>query len=269
MKKIALFLSLIFFIQFITAQNDIVCHYFDKEGQTREHTVDFKTLTLHISFDTENEKIAGNVFYTFQPKRKEIYSLELDAPEIDFKSVLLNNKPCKYTTTATSITLLFDQALTWNKEYQLEISYTAQPKKGLYFYGWNDETNRARKQIWTQGQGIDNRYWIPSFDDVSDKLITETYITFKNGYEVISNGNLISKEQKQNDETTWHYKMDEPHVLYLIMIAIGDYAYKDYTSNRGIVSRQYYYPEKPEQVEPTYKYSAKMMDWMEQEFGVN
>lgn len=269
MKKITLFLSIILSFHFIVAQNDIVCHYYDKDGQTREHTVDFKTLTLHIDFDTEKEEIKGTVFYTFQPKRKEIYSLELDAPEIEFKSILLNNKPCKFTTNATSVTLYFNEALTWDKEYNLEISYQAQPKKGLYFYGWNDETNRARKQIWTQGQGIDNRYWIPSFDDVSDKLITETYITFKDGYEVISNGNLISKEQKPNGETTWHYKMDKPHVLYLMMIAIGDYAYKDYISNSGIVNRQYYYPNEPRNVEPTYRFSAEMMDWMEKEFGVN
>ena len=40
------------------------------------------------------------------------------------------------------------------------------------------------------GTGTDNRFWIPSFDDVNDKLLTSLRITFDKNYQrVISNGN--------------------------------------------------------------------------------
>src|SRR6185369_9130630 len=67
---------------------------------------------------------------------------------------------------------------------------------------------------------------------------------------------------------TWHYAMTRPMVPYLIMIAIDKYAYKNYKSKNGMVSRQYYYADHPETVLPTYQYTAEMMDWLSGETGV-
>lgn len=251
------------------AQEDLLCRHFDEKGRTRERTVDFESMVLKLNFETANKKVLGEVVYQFKPIRKAINQLVLDAPEIRVEEVLLDGKACPFKFRETQLEISFNQELNWNTDYTLKIVYSAQPEKGLYFLGWNDITNRARKQIWTQGQGIDNRYWIPSFDDVSDKLLTETYITFDNGYEVISNGDLIEKTAASPTSTTWHYKMKEPHVMYLVMVAIGKYQYHDLISKNGIISRQYYYPDRPQEFAPTYQYSVDMMDWMEDEFGVN
>ena len=268
---IFLFLFSISFAQ----EDNLLCRHFDEEARIRERVVDFETMVLHIDFDTKQKKVFGNVQYKFSPIRKYVSTLTLDAPAIKINEVLLDGKKCKFTQNETDLILVFNdtndetKGLKWETDHTLEIDYETQPEKGLYFLGFEDETNRAKKQIWTQGQGIDNRYWIPSFDDVSDKLITETYITFENGFEVISNGDLIDKTPAENNKTTWHYKMQHPHVVYLVMIAIGEYDYKDIVSKRGITSRQYYYKESPEQFDYSYQYSAEMMDWMEKEFGVN
>ena len=251
------------------AQEDILCRHFDENGRTRERTVDFESMVLKLNFEIANRKVLGEVVYQFKPIRKTIKQLLLDAPEIKVEQVLLDGKDCQYKSLEKQLEITFNQELDWNSNYSLKIVYTAQPEKGLYFLGWEDTTKRAREQIWTQGQGIDNRYWIPSFDDVSDKLLTETFITFDNAYEVVSNGDLIEKIQASPTSTTWHYKMQEPHVLYLVMVAIGKYEFQDMVSENGIVSRQYYYPDKPQEFGPTYQYSIEMMDWMEEEFGVN
>lgn len=265
-----LFTLLILFLAVSTyAQEDLLCRHFDEKGRTRERTVDFESMVLNINFETANKKVLGEVVYQFKPIRKTINYLLLDAPEIVVNEVLLDGKPCSFNSLEKELKINFDQDLNWDTKYTLKITYTAQPEKGLYFLGWNDPTKRAREQIWTQGQGIDNRYWIPSFDDVSDKLITETFITFDNGYEVISNGDLVEKIASSPAQTTWHYKMQEPHVLYLVMIAIGKYEYKDMLSGNGVVNRQYYYQDRPQEFGPSYQYSVEMMDWMEKEFGVD
>lgn len=253
---------------FVSAQNEFNCYHFDERGQTREHFVDFKSMLLDISFDTNERKVLGQVHYEFTTIRPSIDHLVLDAPEIWIEAVLFDGTPVNYKTDEEHLIIDFPASLPWEEDHQLDISYTCQPEKGLYFLGWKDTTNRARKQIWTQGQGIDNRYWVPSFDDVSDKLITETRVTFDSKFEVVSNGDLIGKEDYENGLSTWHYKMKDSHVPYLLMIAIGDYDFKDMISSSGIVNRQYYYPNKPEEFKYTYMYSVEMMDWMEEEFQV-
>lgn len=244
------------------------CYHFDENGRTREQFVDFQDMVLELSFDVNQKTVYGEVAYTFQTIRPSISSLELDAPEITVESVFLDEESVNFRMKEEMLVIDFPEALPWEETHSLDIQYSAQPEKGIYFLGWDDESNRMRKQIWTQGQGIDNRYWIPSFDNVSDKLVTETFITFDEGFEVVSNGNLIEVKDKKDGSKTWHYKMDEPHVPYLVMIAIGDFDYVDMTSSNGIVSRQYYYPDKPQEIASTYAFSNDMMDWMEEEFGV-
>ncbi len=108
----------------------------------------------------------------------------------------------------------------------------------------------VRKQIWTQGQGIDNRYWIPMYDDQNDKYITETVITFDKDYQVLSNGVLQKQVKNKNNTTTWHYAMSKPHAGYLLMLRHSS-AIKKTKSARGVPMNLYYYPEFADRAEPT------------------
>ena len=269
-RVVLVVLGVLLFLTSTYSANDdeFGCFIKDEVGRYREHQVDFQKLVLDVKFEPKLAKVVGKADYIFSPIQEHVDTLFLDAPGINIDYVWLNQVETKFTTNDAGVTIFFDDHLVRGKEYQLEIGYIAFPKKGIYFLGWNEETDRLRKQIWTQGQGIDNRHWIPGFDGVTDKLITETNITFDSKYEVVSNGALDSKTDNENGSTTWHYAMSKPHVMYLVMIAIGEYEYKDIVSGSGIVNRQYYYGDRPETFEPTYQYSAEMMDWMEEDLGV-
>lgn len=259
----------------VKAQDSTICYLRDKDGRIREHNVDFLKMKLDVKFEVKEGKVLGHVMYDFKPIQYVTDTLFLNAPGIEINTVLLDGKPAAFTTDSLGLTIRFLQSLNWNRNYQLAINYTAKPIKGLYFIGWHTTgKNRdkdpyfTRQQIWTQGQGIDNRHWIPCYDDVNDKLITETNITFDSSFTVISNGVLKSKRRNTDGSTTWNYAMSKPMVPYLIMIAIDKYAYKDYKSKNGMVSRQYYYSDRPQAVQPSYQYSAEMMDWLCEQTGV-
>ena len=129
-------------------------------------------------------------------------------------------------------------------------------------------TGRSRKQIWTQGQGVDNRHWIPCYDEQNDKLTTETIITFNSDYRVLSNGVLSNEHRNADGTTTWHYAMSHPHSVYLVMLAIGKYSVEERQSRRGVPVKLWYYPEYPDRVEPTYRYSTEAVDFLERETGI-
>src|SRR5262249_3239042 len=154
--------------------------------------VDMQRLKLEVSFEMGAGKVNGKVTHYFTPNRPSIDSLYLDAPAITITSCKLNGAEAKYIQRKNGITLQFNPALTWDKSDSVTVEYNCTPRKGIYFIGWNDATNRSRKQIWTQGEGEDNRYWIPSYDNPNDKLITETIITFDKDYNVLSNGLLLN-----------------------------------------------------------------------------
>lgn len=270
MKKILLFLLFAQCLSPSIAQgvDDILCYPKDPKARYREHNVDMIKGIINVQFEPNEGKVKGKVIYTFKPKQQYIDSLYLDGPGLIIKNITLDGKEVSHVKYDDGFSIRFGKTLIWETEHQLVITYSCVPRKGIYFVGWNDEKNLMRKQVWTQGQGVDNRYWIPGYDDVSDKLLTETLITFDKAYEVVSNGKLVDKKDNNDGTLTWHYAMEHPQVLYLVMIGIDKYAFKDYTSSGGLRIRQYYYPDRPETVESTYQYGKEMMDWEEKELGV-
>ncbi len=258
----------------LIAQTEFESRPSDPSATSREHQTDMEKMVLKVSFKPEQGLVMGEVTHTFKPLRKRVDSLVLDAPRIRVSEVLLDGKKSlKYKSTTDHLICYFDQPLSWDERHEMKITYEANPRKGLYFIGWNsgdvnDPINQTRKQLWTQGQGIDNRHWIPMYDDMNDKFITETIITFDKTYNVLSNGVLKSAKENRDGTKTWHYAMSKPHAGYLLMLAIDRFAVKNTKTKTGVPVSFWYYPEHPERLQWTSLYTEKMIEFLESETGV-
>lgn len=268
MKKLALAVLSALALQ-LAAQPVEKSFLVDPASTPREHNVDMQHMRLQVSFDAQAGKVLGTVTHTFIPLQKKVDTLFLDGPGITIKTVSLNTKEAKFKTTKEGVIIYCPTSLAWGSKDSVTITYEANPRKGIYFIGWNDPKNLSHKQIWTQGQAEDNRYWIPCFDGQNDKLTTEVIVDFEDGYKVLSNGARVGNPVKQkNGLVRWHYRMKNPHSSYLVMIGIGKYDIKESKSKSGVPMYMYYYPEVKDRVEATYKYSEDMMDFFEAEIGV-
>jgi len=241
---------------------------YEPAQEPREHPVNMLNLRLEVSFEPEAGKVNGSVTHVFAPLRDQVDSIFLDAPGITILSALRAGKHLKYTYNAKGITVFPEPPCKVGVKDSITLNYTCTPRKGIYFIGWNDPGQRSRKQIWTQGQGTDNRYWIPMYDEMNDKVISEIRIRFEDGWQVLSNGNLLSDKKNTDGTRTWFYQMDNPHAPYLIMIGIGKYAIEKRKTRSGTPVSLWYYPEFPEQREPTYRYSTECIDFLEDMTGI-
>jgi aminopeptidase N len=225
-------------------------------------------MLVDVSFDAPAGKVLGQVSHYFKPLRKQVDSIFFDAPQIEIKTVFLNGKKANFKMNVEGVTIYCEKPLAWETNDSIRIIYEAYPKKGIYFIGWNDKNNLSKKQIWTQGQGVDNRYWIPMWDDLNDKMITETIIRFDQKYKVLSNGVKALERLNKDGTKTWHYKMSKPHSSYLLMLAIGNYEIKEEKSKSGVPLKMYYYPEHASRVDFIYKHNSDIMNFFEKEIGV-
>lgn len=245
-----------------------------KGSYERSRNIDVTHMKLVVSFDTKQKKVQGDVTHIFKTLQSHIDTIFLDAPGIIISQVLLDKKNVSFRSNDKGLIINANLKADYHSEHTLNILYEAFPKRGIYFIGWDldtieDPAHMSRRQIWTQGQGIDNRHWIPMIDDRSDKFSTETIITFNKNYQVLSNGELIStKENKKDDTKTWHYSLKKPHAGYLLMLAIDRYQIKKTKSKKGIEHQFWYYPEHPERLEPTSRYSEEILDFLADEIGI-
>lgn len=237
-------------------------------SEPREHPIDITRMVVDVRFRPSEGVVEGRVHHHFRVLQRSVDSILFDGIRLDIRQAMLGGKPVRYRVTDTSVIVYPSPRLSWDRDDSISFIYTARPRKGIYFIGWTDATNRMRKQIWTQGQGIDNRHWIPMYDEMNDKMVTETIVTFDSAYTVVSNGIRESVVSNGDGTKTWYYRMTKPHASYLLMLAIGKYAVDNRSTKRGVPLHLYSYPEYPEQVGPTYRYSAEMLDWLEDELGV-
>lgn len=221
-------------------------------------SVDFTSVLGKIEINALDKSVSGEVTYIFKLSNP-IDTIKIDAQNIDFSNLKINNIEVKYSNNRKQILLYEGCKLGVN---QLTFNYWVQPKQAMYFVGKGEQL-----QIWTQGQGKYTSNWFPSFDDPNEKLIFNLDIKFNTDFQVVSNGKLESKTTSQ-DNFIWNYRMKKPMSSYLLMLAIGKFEIKQEKSQSG--KSLFYYIEKEDysKLEPTYRYSKTIFDFLEKEIGV-
>jgi aminopeptidase N len=225
--------------------------------------VDFTKANVSIQINPESKEVIGEVVYEFEILGK-VDSVFLDARNIDFSSIRLNNKKVKFNNNVLTISIY--KKFKKGKTYTLTFEYNTKPKQTVYFIGDEDDIDGI-EQVWTQGQGKYTSHWLPSFDDMTEKVEFDLSITFDKNHEVIANGKLIKVNEK-NRLKTWSFDMQKPMSSYLLGFAIGDYKKQRLTSSKGIPIANYYYPKDSLKAEPTYRYTKEVFDFLEKEIGV-
>lgn len=225
--------------------------------------IDFKKADVSIQIASKEKKVNGVVTYEFDVL-KEVDSIFLNAKSMNFTSVRLNNKKVKFKVDDNFIVI--HKKFKKSVSNTLYISYSVTPKQTVYFI--DTDSNSEIDQIWTQGQGKYTSYWLPSFDNMNEKLEFDVNISFDKNYSVIANGKLKYKKEL-GDTITWFYDMEKPMSSYLLAFAIGKYSCKKITSSSGVPMELYYYPNDSLKVEPTYRHSKQIFDFLENEIGVD
>ena len=225
--------------------------------QTR--SVDFKSAHAELSFDVPQKKVMGKVKYTFEVLDKNTDTIYIDARNMAFSEVKINGKKVKWASSAKALKLFKGYKKGNNT---VEFRYEAQPKQTMYFVGSGNDM-----QIWTQGQGKYTSHWLPSFDDVNEKVIFSITPTFDTAFTVLANGSLDNKTIEKSN-TIWHYEMDKPMSSYLVMLAIGKFDKREQVTASGTPLEFYLRPDDKDKFEPTYRDSKRMFDFFEKEIGV-
>lgn len=231
-------------------------------------SVDFKTMNASLEINPIKRNVVGEVSYTFDVKQL-IDTIRIDAQKMVFTNLKINGKEVKFKENKKQL-LLFEG---YKKgKNTLTFNYDAFPTQTMYFVNWDftksiDTPEEVNGQIWTQGQGKYTSHWLPSFDDVNEKVVFGLTVEFQKSFEVISNGELLKKESV-GDNIKWSYQMTNPMSSYLVMLAIGHFKKQESRSASGVPLVDYFEDTDSALVEPTYRNSTKIFDFLEKEIGV-
>ena len=243
-------LYLLFFIPFcwLSAQNK---------------DVDFTKITATLEPNFQERSISGQVTYNYL-LNTTVDSIFIDAKNMEISEFKLDGRKKPFSNDGKKIGFEAPRKI---GNHEVYLSYAAKPKQALYFVGFEDDLV-GNEQIWTQGQGKYTSNWLPSFDDMTEKAEVDLQLIVDSDFEVIANGKLESRPQTKNKKKSWQFDMQNPISSYLIAFAIGHYEKQELVSTSGLPLENYYYPTDTDRVEPTYRYTKSIFDFLETEIGV-
>ena len=218
--------------------------------------VDFKQVDVSLELLLNEKKVIGTALYTFEII-KSTDTIFLNA--VNMEASLGSSFPTQIKLINTSDKIKLVHKFRKGKSYQVAIEYEAHPQQAMYFF---------ENEVWTRGQGRNNSHWVPSIDDENDKMIFNFSVTAPAHLTVLASGKLETAHTVSEDKKQWVNSMQHPMSSYLAAIVAGRFSSYSETSNSGI-PLEYYLPEGEEdKMEPTFRYTKQMVDFLEQEIGV-
>ncbi len=258
MQKIITFLSCAFLFPYLQIAQ-----------QTKN--IDFLSIKTAISIDAPSQKVSGKTTIRFKAL-EDTKTVSVNAIDYD-KVELLPSSVAKTKLSYEGKEIVFKGKFKQDHIYQVDLKYETFPKQAMYFWGWDKEpqnnlANAERKQIWTQGQGKNNSHWMPSIDDINDKIYFDLEVDFDKDYEVIAGGDLMHTTLVNEDVKKWYYKYPNPISSYLVALTIGKYDKITSQAQDGTVLENYIYPDRADDYEATYKHTKENFDFLNKEFGI-
>ncbi|NOT58616.1 MAG: M1 family metallopeptidase, partial [Acidobacteria bacterium] len=230
-------------------------------------------LKLDLRFDDEAETVSGSAHITVKPMDDDFVALTLDAAEFDVRSVTLihHDSPkqnCAYEIFPEKLAIELPRTYTRHDQLTLEIVYSCQPRKGLYFIKPDEAYPHKPRQIWSQGQNEDAHWWFPCHDVTNQKMTTELIAEVRENFFALSNGKLLSVTENPTARTkTYHWSQEQPHPSYLVTIVIGEY--EKLSAQHGALPVDYYvYRARQDAGHKLFARTPEMIALLEQRFGV-
>jgi aminopeptidase N len=186
---------------------------------------DQKHVIVRVTPHIEKGSIDGETTIRFAPLHDGFTVLRLHCQEITVTTALDaagTALPFKLDDSILSITL--PAPLAKDVDAEVTVKYACSPTAGLFFHAPTAASPNTPVEMYSQGEGKDNRRWIPCYDESDDRSTVEIYATVPKKLKTIGNGVLSSSNMEKDGTRTDHWTLDRRIPSYLISLIVGDFA---------------------------------------------
>ncbi len=191
----------------------------------RSRPFSIRHLCLDLDLIVDDKRVTGIATLELERVDAEAEILMLDAVGFEINSVklLVDDQPrgakWKYDGDRIHVNMPMDVG-----QCTLEVDYAVTPRRGLYFLEPDAVVQNRPRQVWSQCQDQDARYWFPCHDAPDAKMTSELRVTVPEGWVAISNGELLEQPSENGDARVFHYGFDAPHPSYLLTLVAGQFS---------------------------------------------
>lgn len=192
-------------------------------------------LDLDITVDFENEIISGKATYDIVNNNST--QIVLDSKYLDIESVQADGKETEFSLGAKDKILGQPLTIAITKDTKkIEITYaTTKKSEALQWLKPEQTADKTKPFLFTQGQAILTRTWIPIQDSPQIRLTYEAKVQVPKDLLAV----MSAENPKEKNETgLYHFQMKQSIPSYLIALAVGDLSYRAISERTGVYAEK-------------------------------
>jgi len=238
------------------------------EPYARSRDYDLQHSKIALRFDLDQKRVLGEVTHWLSILRGGSTKVFFDSVGLTIQSVTLNRAAIKFEPSADKLIVPLPAAAKAGDKFEIAIRYEGKPAKGMYFILPDKDYPDRPRQIWTQGESEDTRYYLPTYDYPNDRLTTETILTVPASWITVSNGKLMNVSEAGKGLKTWYWKESVPSSTYLITVVAGEF--DEVRDTWHGIPVTYYAPKgRGDRLPLNYGRTPAMMELFSKKFGVD
>ena len=218
---------------------------------------------IQIRFDMARRALLGEVTTRVAISLGPTDTVRLDAENLTIDAARdARGKALKFTQDTTHVTVRLARRAAIGDTVEFTVRYHGVPERGLYFVP-------RRNVVWSQGEAVETRAWVPTYDASNDKTTWEFLVTADSGMKVLSNGRLADVTPiNRGAQRVWHWVQDKPASTYLYSVVVGPFTVLT-DQWRGIPVEYWTYPDTVAAAWRTFGETPAMIELYSEILGVN
>ncbi|PKP92003.1 MAG: aminopeptidase [Alphaproteobacteria bacterium HGW-Alphaproteobacteria-16] len=195
-------------------------------------------LDLHVDFAAKTISGIAVLDVKAAPRVKEIV---LDTLDLNITSVTNENHvKLAHSVGPKDAELGSPLTIQLNGAKKIRIAYTASPgARALQWLAPEQTLGKKMPYLFSQGQAINNRSWIPTQDSPGIRQTWSATITVPDGFVAVMSAKAVGPTEGElvpHQRRKFRFAMENPVPPYLIAIAVGDLAFKAIGPRSGVWS---------------------------------
>jgi len=195
-------------------------------------------VALDLGIDFDSKRIAGTATLDID-RRPDAKQIILDDNGLELESIVdASGQALQYQVGATNQELGAPLAIALRPDTKrILIRYKSAPNAGSLQWLTPEQTaGKKAPFLFSQGESIQNRTWIPTQDSPGIRQSWEATIRVPAGMTAVMSAPRGREPITQGGESTFSFRMDHSVAPYMIAIAVGDLTFRSLGPRTGVWS---------------------------------
>ena len=208
----------------------------DSHSYARPQEARVRHVALDLTVDFNSKRIGGTATLDID-RRADAREIVLDDKGLQIESVTDGSEqPLDYKVGASDPNLGAPLAIALRPDTRrIVIRYRSAPEGGALLWLTPEQTaGKKAPFLFSQGQAIENRSWIPTQDSPGIRQSWEATIRVPAGMTAVMSAPRTAEPITQGGESVFNFRMGHSVAPYMIAIAVGDLAFKSLGPRTGV-----------------------------------